>query len=1752
MNLLDKINNNISELTSEELEIISQSEELTQALINSVSINKPDPELFNKMSEESIKRIIFKDGFFDYFIGLVEVDTSAHDEFLAAVFNLDDYFSEFITPENEKEAMAKIGALQDKYFDEVTDKLENDPEFVIVTTSLRIINYIIQHKLYQRAGCIGLKSEEISPEIEDFLLQVLINYDDIILGVRTPKITDYCLNNNCLHRIINSFNPHNPDEVEIIKEAIENDKITFEQMKGRGFSYAIVDSPKFILQKILADFSLTDEQVAFVSNTPSLINQIIEIISKTTGNISWEISSLADKIPELKISLIKYNKSWSTYNNKSVLEDYLTHEEDNLPMLLNEYHDSVMDAIRYFFKNNPDQVKKIAEMLLLRTDFDEIRNLTFDVLSSEDYTSLLVSNLKLFINYNISKDEVENICKLITEKNISLVLADQDIDIFNRKYSFGVLTTLLNNVTTTLLDKAVDGFSYNSDVYSLEQQQEILSIIIDKAIQFKVDYLNRIIYKIKEIAKPEDVQRIMENSKDLHLKFDSVFDFQSFEDLKEMSYEDLITLFDKADSFDANSIYRLSNILNENNVEIIRWILSSPKLVINEYLFNTLSTAVATYNNHPIYDKLFAIAKEFFINNRNIPIKYTVGMDLETIKKATIDSDDEYFIDNIDLFKRNQWEYIDSNYYVLLLNKIKERVNEGKQTNVKLLLMCLNKIKIDDETLKALLDSDLLYWDNKTDSVKEISSYANNVLFNNYFYKNIIPTLSIHTINNRTIPLSSLVNYMPDFLNRLNQMIASGVGFNGNILELLLYNNNGVFDEFLNKLYELDLIDYNNIPNNVLKSEYPLVDKIIVNKIIPNLNILSNNLDEIFNYTGVKYVDLIAKQIDKESNISHNFAINDMMMYPSYYQAIVKAFREGRVSLYGQFYSRLLDVNILDAIIEHDFNDISLIITYLIHNNQNPSDEIFEFLIPHICKYKNFNLDNFKLLYKEYGKTIIPLLDNENFLLLCNQDMDSIKRFVSLLEPRTLDKMMIEGINNSIRQNIFSVKNPQIMTTFTIILSKIQNNIFEEERDYYLNLLLPAVADNLDKLIIETENQLLLEYYKTDKTKFLNYLFDCLKENQDLYGNLFNAITTNYIIIKRNEFGNQDDIFRDTKVEFIYDKKVLYDTLFKELLENDRIKLLKFLKLPTYLLEENLSNDEIDEEDFINYYTIQFLLGRDVGSQLNKEQLIQVKRNIRNLKESFYEKINSNILFNRPLPSIFMHYLDDPLFTAKLKKILVPPTRSKNLAEELSKVSVKVLFEKVINDPEKFEVLLEVIKKYRLLDWGDIFEPTISQLSIANEIENLYSFVNAFNQIYESEKKSIMKNKYPKVLVKAEEMRNRGASEEEIQKFMEKELKVQFNAFKILRYCSMYSAIPNCYKVLLGIEDFEIVKKNEGPYSSNNSIEERMERVSEVHLKAIKQQEISIPSFIVDKEIKNGKRLRAIVGNRAHPRNMCHGERTGACMRALGYADSKNYGDDRANNLFEFSSTNFNGFHITILNPDTGEYVSRISGFRNGNTVFLNQLRYVVKDVEGYTNEDVIEAMKLFAEEIIERSKDSEYPIENVVASATYALERSETQSLSSSDIGRGVYIGYRDVTSNAVVLATTGKDGKAVDLDLDNTRHPHYKCVRVYPEEIVGTLSDRDKIKLQRITAIKQLLEHEDDPSYLKGIDIDTEALEEEYVYVIIGQDWFISLNTDLEIKSDIIPLDERAQLEFDEAMQKVIEFKENNYGMSGGLANG
>ena len=169
-------------------------------------------------------------------------------------------------------------------------------------------------------------------------------------------------------------------------------------------------------------------------------------------------------------------------------------------------------------------------------------------------------------------------------------------------------------------------------------------------------------------------------------------------------------------------------------------------------------------------------------------------------------------------------------------------------------------------------------------------------------------------------------------------------------------------------------------------------------------------------------------------------------------------------------------------------------------------------------------------------------------------------------------------------------------------------------------------------------------------------------------------------------------------------------------------------------------------------------------------------------------------------------------------------------------------------------------------------------------------------------------------------------------------------------------------------------------------------------------------------------------------------------------------------------------------------------------------------------------------------------PIENVVISPSIAYEGYKTEKLSLDDIGQGVYTGYKDVTRTAVILATTGKNGIPIPLKL-NPHQPIYKPVRL-PVLEYRKCNTNLHFNIQRIKCLKQCVLNSNDLDFYKKIDIDINELDKYYLLVYLGQDWFVSIDNDLNIEYDIIPGDDRANVELQEALNKINLFKEQYMG--------
>lgn len=231
--------------------------------------------------------------------------------------------------------------------------------------------------------------------------------------------------------------------------------------------------------------------------------------------------------------------------------------------------------------------------------------------------------------------------------------------------------------------------------------------------------------------------------------------------------------------------------------------------------------------------------------------------------------------------------------------------------------------------------------------------------------------------------------------------------------------------------------------------------------------------------------------------------------------------------------------------------------------------------------------------------------------------------------------------------------------------------------------------------------------------------------------------------------------------------------------------------------------------------------------------------------------------------------------------------------------------------------------------------------------------------------------------------------------------------------------------------------------------------------------------------------------------------------------------------LFDFAVNDKNGFHIRFEDSETGEYISRVTGFGNGNTVFLNELRNSC-NAEKYSNLDVVNACRKASSKLIEMSEKSASRIDNVVHNA-YAMTESKDSfiSLGVSNIKEGLSNFYSDVSSVVKVLATTATDSDFVPVNFDKSKVPSYMLAREIPRVFDGV---KALGMISRIYSVKRLL---------AGDSLeDIELISPDIKYAVVSEDWYVHVDNDGVIHKDLSDID---PLTKDELFEAVMEVEKN-----------
>lgn len=384
----------------------------------------------------------------------------------------------------------------------------------------------------------------------------------------------------------------------------------------------------------------------------------------------------------------------------------------------------------------------------------------------------------------------------------------------------------------------------------------------------------------------------------------------------------------------------------------------------------------------------------------------------------------------------------------------------------------------------------------------------------------------------------------------------------------------------------------------------------------------------------------------------------------------------------------------------------------------------------------------------------------------------------------------------------------------------------------------------------------------------------------------------------------------------------------------------------------------------------------------------------------------------------------------------------------------------ILLDDEMFNSMMGQIKQYSLLGWIGTLDSIAYESGIPVDSGLIANFIAYYPVIYKE-----LKERYDNGMISS----------------------MTFTSF--LDYAACFDSGSKRYSLLFGADNYSLIASNPPDNSSISSKEERLVEALK-YFKIIKTRKyVSVPPVDQDIELDNGKKkINVNVGNISNSINLTYGERTGACMRVLG----------AGNTLFDFCLKDENGFHVRFSDPETGDFISRVSGFRNGNTVFLNQLRFPLSGK--YSDKDIIIACERCAKLLVEKSRGSVTPIDNVVISSDLVMSKSDKPIINFgvTNIKQGLSNStfFSDVGENDILLASSNPDGSLVPLKLGPANNKdRYDVLRERPRMYLEN-AGIDKIQCMEVT-----------DQYLSGIAIEDISIKEidDILFSYIGEDWYI-----------------------------------------------
>ena len=632
--------------------------------------------------------------------------------------------------------------------------------------------------------------------------------------------------------------------------------------------------------------------------------------------------------------------------------------------------------------------------------------------------------------------------------------------------------------------------------------------------------------------------------------------------------------------------------------------------------------------------------------------------------------------------------------------------------------------------------------------------------------------------------------------------------------------------------------------------------------------------------------------------------------------------------------------------------------------------------------------------------------------------------------------------------NIFSEK-------FTKLDNQLVNTVYNSciQREYRIKNqeeynIFSLIKDAIDEKNIKVLKELLIKIdifkmFDGDIDTIINRIIN--SDNIQEYLDKINILSNSYIKRRREEYieSRKKDFYSEVKLEKRYEKNAAIKYYLSHMSYDD---IESFLKLV-----DNIDINELDSDV------------RDLI--VDKDKLIRILKFKINPKEEKYTGNKIDIKrFSKILNYMYENNMIELPDNLELNYEYYPKEVEYSIfLPVLIDININNLVNNIFSDNNVYQEFLNYLLRYKILGYGDTFNNIFKLSDVDYGNDTFIGLISYFDKIKE------------RINTKNELM-------------------------SLIDWSNCYSSLSSIYGIVLGIEDFGLIKSNPGPNSASLNRQERLDEALKKIVVMYKRSYVNVPTINQEVKLKSGKSIHVTLGDVTDTNNLTLGERTGACMR-IGGAGST---------LLDFCIENENGFHIIFRNSNNN-FVSRVSGFRNGNTVFLNQLRFSKDD--NYETEDVIDACLLVAKMLITKSKDSSYPIDNVVISATQAMlgvSKEEDLKIANPTDNLGYF--YSDIKDKAVIIATRSKTSSFVPINLNQDGIPKYDTVRGKVSKIT------DKLEILQILNKTRIINN-----LLNGEEIDNiETLQEDYInnvsYVISGEDFYILVDNNDNIIEEFI----------------------------------